>query len=325
MNELLFAVNATVPICLMVLIGYFLKRIGLLQKELAGSINKLVFRLFLPAMLFLNVYKIESFSDIDFTFVWYAIAATLVFFFLGLLAVLCFTKENAKRGVLLQSFFRANYAFVGISLASYLFGDAGAMMATVLSAFLIPLFNLLAIFALSFFSSEKRPSLKSFLKEMAKNPPIVSIALGFAALLLRALLLHYGIAFRLTDLSPVYQTLTSLSSVATPLALVALGGQFEFSAIGALKKEIIFGVCARCAVVPLFSIGVAYLIGGFEGAHFATFVAAFCTPVAVSSVPMVQEMRGDVTLAGQLVVWSTVCSAFTVFLASYLLKLVGVF
>lgn len=325
MNELLFAVNATVPICLMVLIGYFAKRIGLLSQTLAGSINKLVFRLFLPAMLFLNVYKIESFADIDFTFVWYAIIATLVFFLLGLFAVLAFTKENAKRGVLLQAAFRANYAFVGISLASSLFGDKGAMMATVLSAFVIPLFNLLAIFALSFFSSEKRPSLKAFFVEMSKNPPIVSIAAGFLVLLVRALFVHFGIAFRLSDIEPIYKTLSSLSAVATPLALVALGGQFEFSAIGALKKEIIFGVCARCCVVPILSIGVAYLIGIFEGAHFATFVAAFCTPVAVSSVPMVQEMRGDVALAGQIVVWSTLCSAVTVFLASYLLKLAGIF
>ena len=88
MKEFLFAVNATAPICLIVLIGYFLKRIGWIPLSLATSLNKLVFRLFLPAMLFLNVYKIENFSGIDFTFVWYAIGATLALFVLGLVLVL---------------------------------------------------------------------------------------------------------------------------------------------------------------------------------------------------------------------------------------------
>ncbi len=325
MNEFLFAINATAPICLLVLIGYFLKRVGLLSVSLASSLNKLVFRLFLPAMLFLNVYKIESFSEIDFTFVWYAIGATALLFGVGLLVVLCFSKENEKRGVLLQAIFRANFSLVGISLASSIFGDAGAMMATVLSAFLIPIFNLLAILSLSLFSSEKRSSLKDFLLKTVKNPLIISIATGFVALGVRAVFVHFGIAFRLVDVAPIYKTLTSLSSVATPLALIALGGQFELSAIPHLKREITFGVIARCVVVPVVVVGVAYLLRAFDGAHFATFVAAFCTPVAVSSVPMVQEMNGDVDLAGQLVVWSTIFSALTIFLASYLLKLAGIF
>ena len=325
MNELLFAINATAPICLLVLIGYFLKRIGFLSVSLASSLNKLVFRLFLPAMLFLNVYKIQSFSEIDFTFVWYAIGVTVLLFGVGFLVVLCFSKENAKRGVLLQAIFRANFSLVGISLATSLFGDAGAMMATVLSAFLIPLFNLLAILSLSVFSSEQKPSLKSFLIKTAKNPLIISILSGFVLLGVRALFVHFGVAFRLTDIEPIYKTINSLSSVATPLALIALGGQFEFSAISSLKREIIFGVCVRCVAIPILAVGGAYLLGVFEGAHFATFVAAFCTPVAVSSVPMVQEMRGDTTLAGQLVVWSTLSSALTIFIASYLLKLAGIF
>ena len=158
-----------------------------------------------------------------------------------------------------------------------------------------------------------------------KNPLIVSIAAGFAALLVRALFVRLGVSLRLTDIAPIYKVLESLSAVATPLALVALGAQFEFSAIPTLKREIVFGVLVRCLLVPILGIGAALLIGGFEGAHFATFVAVFCTPVAVSSVPMAQEMRGDVTLAGQLVVWTTLMSAAVVFVASFVLKLLQIF
>lgn len=325
MSDFLFAVNATAPIVIMVAIGYFLKRIGMLDGTVAKTLNKLVFRVFLPCMLFLNMYKIESLANVDFTFVWYTIIATLVLFIGAVLAVTFFTKENPKRGALLQSVFRANYALVGIPLATSLFGTEGAIAATVLSAFIIPVFNSLAVVGLCLFSSEKKPSVKKILIGIVKNPLIQSIAIGFATLGIRALFVKFGVSFRLTDLEPVYKTLNSLSSVATPLALLVLGAQFELSAIPQLKKYIIFGVAARNFIVPLLGLGIAYFIGSFTGAHFATFVAVFCTPVAVSSVPMAQEMDADVSLAGQLVIWSTLFSAISIFLASYILKILGVF
>lgn len=325
MSDFLFAVNATAPVFLAVLLGYLLKRIGLLSVSLSGSLNKLVFRVFLPAMLFLNVYKIENLSTIEFPFIGYALGMTVMLFALGFLAVICFCKEKSKRGVLLQAIFRGNFALVGIPITTALFGEMGAMLATVLSAFLVPLFNLLAIVALSAFSSDKKFSLCSFAVKTAKNPLIISIALGFVALGVRALFVRFGISFRLTDITPLYNTLSSLSAVATPLALIALGGQFEFSAIASLRREITFGVLCRCVVVPLLGIGLAFLFPSLKGAHFAVFIAAFCTPVAVSSVPMAQEMDGDAPLAGQLVVFTTLISAFTIFFASYILKLIGIF
>lgn len=325
MADLLFAVNATMPIVMLVAVGYILKRVGMLDGIVAKVLNKLVFRVFLPCMLFLNMYNISDLADIDFGFVLYALAATLALFAIAFVAVIFFTKDNSKRGALVQAVFRANYALVGIPLATSLFGTEGAIAATVLSAFLIPVFNALAVIGLSVFSSGKKPSLKKILIGVVKNPLIQSIALGFVVLGIRAIFVRSGISFRLDDVEPLYKTISSLSSVATPLALLALGAQFELSAIPHLKKYIIFGVLARNLIVPLLGIGVAYFIGAFSGAHFATFVAVFCTPVAVSSVPMAQEMDSDVSLAGQLVIWSTLFSAISIFLSSYVLKLLGIF
>lgn len=325
MSDIVFALNATLPIVLTVVVGYFLKKIGLLDGTLAKALNKLVFRVFLPVMLFLNMYKIESLAKVDFGFVWYTLIATVILFLIAIPSVMAMTPENAKRGALLQSVFRANYALVGIPLATSLFGDEGGIAATVLSAFIIPVFNSLAVIGLCIFSPDKKPSVKKVLIGIAKNPLIQSIALGFVVLGVRAIFVKLGISFRLTDVQPVYKTLTNLSSVATPLALLVLGAQFELSAIPQLKKHITFGVVARNLAVPLLGLGVAYFIGRFSGAEFATFVAVFCTPVAVSSVPMAQEMDADVALAGQLVVWSTVFSAASIFLASYALKALGVF
>ena len=146
-------------------------------------------------------------------------------------------------------------------------------------------------------------------------------------LIIRSVFVRFDISFRFSDIKPIYTVLGNLSNVATPLALIALGAQFEFSAVAALRKEIIFGTMMRIFIVPLIGLGLAYTFfsSSFNGAHFAAFIAVFATPVAVSSVPMSQEMNSDVTLAGQLVVWTTLISAFTVFIATWLLKIAGVF
>jgi predicted permease len=237
------------------------------------------------------------------------------------------TKQGARRGVLLQAVFRSNYALIGIPLAQSLFGEQGLAIATLLSAAAIPMFNILAVISLSVFGDEQRVNVKKILLGIIKNPLILSVLAGVGALGIRLLFVRAGISFRLADIKPVYTVLGYLSNLATPLALLVLGIQFEFSAVKEMKKEIAFGTLARTVIAPTLAIGVAYVMfrEQFDGSHFAAFVAMFATPVAVSSVPMAQEMKGDAALAGQLVVWTTLASALSVFIASWLLKLAGVF
>ena len=227
----------------------------------------------------------------------------------------------------MQATIRSNYALIGIPLATSLFGQEGAVVATILSAFAIPFFNVLAVITLTVFGKGGRVNLAKIGKGILKNPLILSIALGFVALGVRAIFKSAGISFRLSNIAPLFTVFNYLSNMAIPLALLVLGAQFEFSAVSSLKREIIFGVVVRTVVVPAFALGIAYFFfrEHFAAAQFATFVALFATPVAVPSVPMVQEMGGDVTLAGQLVVWSTLVSAITVFLFTFLLRLGGAF
>jgi predicted permease len=327
MNSFLFAISAVAPIMIMVAIGYLLKKIKLANADIAKALNRLVFRVFLPCMLFLNVYKMDSIGEIDLGYVAYALTVLLVIFVLGIPCVMLVTKPGARRGVLLQAVFRSNYALIGIPLAQSRFGEQGLAIATLLSAAAIPMFNILAVISLSVFGDEQRVNVKKILLGIIKNPLILSVLAGVGALGIRLLFVRAGISFRLADIKPVYTVLGYLSNLATPLALLVLGIQFEFSAVKEMKKEIVFGTLARTVIAPTLAIGVAYVMfrEQFDGAHFAAFVAMFATPVAVSSVPMAQEMKGDAALAGQLVVWTTLASALSVFIASWLLKLAGVF
>lgn len=328
MASLLFAINAIAPIIIMVLIGYFLKKLKLINSDFAKTTNKLVFNIFMPVMLFLNIYNIDNLSTQDFTYMWYIIGFVILVFLIGIPLVILTTSENEKRGVLAQSTFRSSYSLIGIPLAEALNGTLGVACATLLAAIIIPLFNILAVISFSIFNPNgDKPSIKKILLSIIKNPLILGIAFGLITLLIQSSLNNIGIDFRLEKIGPLYTILGYLSRITIPLALIVLGAQFEFSVVKDMKKEIIFGTLARTLIVPLLTIFIAFIIfkDKFLPAHFACIVATFATPITVAIVPMAQEMKSDEILAGQLVVWTTLFSGLTVFLATILLSLGGAF
>lgn len=329
MDSLIFALSAVAPIVLMVVVGYFFKKIGMMDEDFAKKANKLVFRAFMPVMLFVNIYKM-SLSDIDLGFIGYCLIALFVIFGISIPVCMMIAGKKDRVGVLVQAIFRSGYSLIGIPLAESLYGEEGMIAATILSAALIPCFNVLAVISLSALGNDsgEKVSPKKIVLDIIKNPLIIGIFAALVCVAVRALVLEpAGITFKLSNITPLFQVLQYLANLAIPLALLVLGAQFEFSAVAALKKEIIFGTVVRTVIVPALVLGVAFVFfrDRFTPAQFATLVAAFATPVAVPSVPMVQEMGGDVTLAGQLVVWSTLVSAITVFLVTFLLRMGGAF
>ena len=126
MESLIFAFNSVSPIILTVTVGYLLKKMGLMNADFSKNANKLVFRVFLPVMLFLNVYGIESISSVSFGYVFYSLGALLIIFCAAIPSVMLLTDKKKCRGAMLQGVFRSNYALIGIPLASSLFpGEAG--------------------------------------------------------------------------------------------------------------------------------------------------------------------------------------------------------
>lgn len=329
MNDLLFTANAVLPIVIMIAIGYTLKRLKVVTDEFLRVGNKIVYRFFLPILLFYNVYSIEDFSSIDWSFVLYGLVGIVVVFALAIPLYCLFTKDNGQRGALIQSAFRSNYAIIGIPLASALFGAKGAAAASLMSAFTIPLFNILAVITLSVFNKNDEKTRINFgkvLLDIVKNPLIIGVVSGLVVLGIRALFELGDVTFRLTDVGFLYSAIKSLGAAATPLALVVLGGQFQFSSVKTLWKPIVLGTVVRTVIVPAAALLLASVIfKNLAGEYYATYVAVFGTPVAVSSAVLAKEMGGDDELATQLVVWTTVVSAITVFVIILTLRLLGIF
>lgn len=357
LDILVTSVNAVLPIVLLILLGYFLKRFKFLNDNFVKIGNKFVFRVCLPCMLFINIYdKMNSFADIRWDVVIYSVIMICVIFGLGLLTAVLTTKKNKRRGVILQCSFRSNFAIIGLTLVDRLGGDTG--IASIISAFSIPVFNILAVVALSIFAEDeapetagsgeqlslelegREPEKKSFAKSagkillnIVKNPLIIGVVLGLVFVGVREIeraCCGGAVPFRFDNqLKFLYTCVADLKAIASPLALVVLGGQFEFSAVKGMTKEIIVGTVWRIVVAPLLGIGIAFLLSEYTNLFtfgpeiYPTLIALFGTPVAVSSAIMAGQMKNDEQLATQLVVWTSICSIATIFIMVFILMSCG--
>lgn len=329
---LMTAVNAIAPIVLTIALGYFLRQKGLLGEAFLKNGNKLVFKLCLPCMLFVNVYSVPSLSDIHWDIVLYGSAALCVIFLLGIAVALLTTNDLRRRGVVVQCAFRSNFAIIGLPLAAALGGAEAEAVAAVMSSVTVPLINILAVIALSMFVQDGgKVSARHILLDIVKNPLIQGVALGMLCLVLRwAQAELFGeVVFALNRQTKfLYTVLTWLKNITTPLALLVLGGQFVFSAVKELKKEIIISTLCRLIIAPVIGIGGAWLMADFGliicgPAQYPALVALFASPVAVSSAIMASEMKNDEQLATQLVVWTSLFSALTIFVLVCILMALG--
>ena len=231
-----------------------------------------------------------------------------------------------------QCAFRSNFAIIGLPLAAALGGPEAEAVAAVMSSVTVPLINVLAVISLSIFVQEGgKISVKRILLDIVKNPLIQGVALGMLCLVLRwAQVELFGkVVFALNRQTKFFYTvLTWLKNITTPLALLVLGGQFVFSAVKELKKEIIISTLCRLVLAPAIGITGAYWMNQMGlvacgTAEYPALVALFASPVAVSSAIMAAEMKNDEQLATQLVVWTTLFSALTIFLIVCVLMALG--
>lgn len=221
--------------------------------------------------------------------------------------VILLEHDNARRGVILQGMFRSNFVLFGIPISTALFGDSAAGLASILIAVVIPLYNMLAVISLESFNG-KKPSLWKILVGILTNPLIIASAVGILF-----------VVFHIPLPTVLYKTVSDLSIIATPLAFVILGASFSFGETGRCVRDLCITLGAKLVAYPLLFIALAILMG-FRDAHLAVLLTVFGSPIAVSSFTMAQQMGGDDKLAGQLVVFSSLLSVFTMFLFIFGLK-----
>ncbi len=313
MENIILAFKVVFPILVYVSIGYFFKIIKLYDGNSIKIANDLVFKLFLPCLLFYNIYTTEINEVFNVNLIVYAVSFILILFVLLMAVVPLFIKDNGKRGVFIQGIFRSNFVLFGLPVTTALLGEGNAGLTSISIAFIVPLYNVLAVICLETFRKSK-VNFMNILKGIIKNPLIISSVLGVIFLV-----------FKIEMPDFCSNVIRDLSRVATPLALIGLGGSFTFSAVKGNIKTLSFLLALKLIVVPVTAIFLSAYVFGFRGAAIVMLISAFASPTAVSSFTMAQSMGGDSDLAAQTVVFTSIFSILTVFIIVAVTKTLNLF
>ncbi len=311
MQNLILSLNTVVPLFLLMLLGYFLKRVGLLNENILGPLNKLVFHVFLATSLFYNIYTTKIEDAWNSSAVIYVVVCVIVIFAALWLIIPRIEKDRSKASVLVQSIYRSNIIILGLPIVAELCpGETGLM--SIIIAIVIPIYNILSVFIFELMSIN-RPKMSKTLLDIVKNPLIIGSVLGIIALTTGVQLPYM-----------FEKAISNVASVATPLALIVLGGFFDFKKIKGNVKQLIIGISGRLVVIPLICVTIAILLG-FRGSVLIAIFTTFAAPTAVTSFTMAKQMGGDGDLAAQIVALGTLFSILTVFLGIFTLKQLAMF
>lgn len=308
----MISANAVLPMCLVMALGYGTRRLGWIRREEISAINKIAFRIFLPCLLYYNVYCSDLSGSFDPLLMAYAVGGVLLTFGLSLSYTLLTEKLPERRGVMIQGMFRSNYVIMGIPVATALLGADQLGTVSILIAVVVPLFNMLSVVVLEVFRGQK-PKPLHILGQIAKNPLVIGSVLGILTLAAGIRLPHI-----------LEQTIQNISAIASPLQLFLLGAFFQFSGLKTYRRELVTVSAAKLIVAPGLFLGLGALLG-FRGVAFVSLIGVFASPTAVNSFTMAQQMGGDAELAGDIVVTTSAVSILTMFLWIFLFKSLGVF
>lgn len=307
MENLIISINVVLPLFFLMALGYALKKWNMYEDDTLKTINKLVFKVFLPVYLFNSIYTTDLSEVFDIKVILFAVAGLLLWYLLLMGIIPLIEKKNTKRGVMVQGMFRSNFVLFGLPVAISLCGEDKIGITSLLMGIIVPIYNVLAVVTLECFRGG-RTSIKKIARGIVTNPLIIASLLGVLAYMIK-LKLPYA----------VEKTMIDVGKIATPLALIALGGGFQFSRIKGDMKQLVLSVAGKLIVSSLFMVIPAILLG-FRNEVLVPILLMSGAPTAVSSYTMAQQMGGDGDLAGEIVVFSTVISIFTIFLWVFGLK-----
>ena len=306
-DSLILSLEIVLPLFLLMAVGYVIKLTGLMNETSIKQVNKVIFKIFLPLLVFCNIYNTELAESFNSHLLLYAVTGVLIQFVLSLCLAILLEKDNSRRGVMLQGMFRSNFVLFGIPISTALFGGTAAGLASILITVIIPMYNVLAVVSLEVFNGN-RLNIGKILIGIITNPLIIASVLGILF-----------VVFQVSLPTPLYDTMEDLAGIATPLAFVILGASFSFGDVGRYIKETSIVLVAKLLAFPALFLGIALRLG-CRGAPLAVLLTVFGSPIAVSSFTMAQQMGGDDKLAGQLVVFSSIFSIGTMFLLIFFLK-----
>ncbi len=310
MSNFIYSLNATMPVFLVMVLGWWLKKINFLSDDFVSVADKLVFKVALPVLVFRDIAEADLTSDFNWKFVLFCFFGTCIFFGVTWLVAEIFIKDKSQIGSFVQGSFRGSAAILGIAFAQNIYGSSGLVPMMIVAS--IPLFNIFSVIVLirsaNAGEKDKRAVVKKTLKGIVTNPIIIGIFAGIPFALLK-----------ITFPSILEKSLNSVASLSTPLALITIGAGFSTGA--ALKKWKLASVASiiKLVLIPGIFLPIAVWMG-FRNEELVALLILTGAPTTVSSYIMAKNMGNDSVLASSIVVETTLFSSITLTAIIFILK-----
>ncbi len=312
MSNFIFSINVTVPIFLVILLGYILRRINFLTEEFANMANKYVFSVALPVMLFKDISETDVKKDMDVKFFFFCLIVTFVMFFTvwGLAKIIL--KDKTQVGAFAQAGARGSAAVLGVAFVENICGNIGMTPLMIVAA--VPFFNMLSVIILVFNSNKEikdYSKIKSACINIAKNPIIIGILSGVVVSLLD---------FKMPVIPS--RTLGYIAQTATPIALISVGAGFDTNKALTRLKPALGATFIKLVGLPAVFLPIAYQMG-FYGSEMVAILVMLASPTTVSAYVMAKSMDNDDVLTSNAIVLTTLLSSVTLTLWIFVLKSLG--
>lgn len=314
MENFIYSINVTMPIFLVMVIGYILKQIGMLNDNFVTVANKFNFKVTLPFMLFKDIAGVDIKAVFDIKYVLFcAIVSTICFWVVWGTAKLL-VRDKTIRGAFVQSSFRGSAAVMGLAFIQNIYGSSAMGPLMIVSA--VPLYNIFSVIVLTFEANDstgidKKAKIRQAGINICKNPIILSILAGLIVGLL-------GIQFP----TLVNKTVSNVAQMATPLALITIGAGFEGRKALAKIAPTMAASMIKLVLQPLVFLPVAACMG-FSGEKMIAILIMLASPTTPSCYIMAKSMNNDEVLTASVIVTTTLMAAFTLTGWIFLLKTLG--
>ncbi|OON93133.1 MAG: hypothetical protein ATN31_00985 [Candidatus Epulonipiscioides saccharophilum] len=311
----ILSLNTVMPLFILIAIGYILQRMHKLDEKFVKQSNYIVFKLSLPVTLFNTIYNINTQELFNPWLISYAVISMIVVATSLFIFVPKFIHEPKTAASFAQSSFRGNFVLLGSVLAIQLFGPEGSLPTISLIPIVIPVIMILSIIVLRVLSQnpELEPiNIKQIIFEIISNPIILGI---FIAIIFKTINIKIPLMLSIS--------MDYLGSLSTPLALIALGVQLQFTHIAKFK---LVAICSmiKLIAIPLIVLIPAYYLG-FRNYEMGALFILFSAPAGISNYALAYNMKCDYEFTGQMVIISTMLSLFTMIIAIMIFKNLEIF
>ncbi len=313
MENLIYSLNATVPVFIVIIVGYLLKKIGWINEDFIKAANKINFRITLPVLLIQDLMQTDFHQAFDGKFIIFCATVTSICFMGSWVGAKLLLKDKEITGEFVQASFRSSAAVLGAAFVVNIYGNTGMVPLMIIGA--VPLYNIYSVIVLSAECPQKgvtqEKTIITTLKGIITNPIIIGIIIG-------VLLSVFQVDFP----KVVDNTMTNFAKISTPLALLAIGGAFDFGK--AIKKVIPAAVATFLKLVGFAAIFLPLAIYiGFREEKLMALIIMLGSPTTPSCFIMAKSMKSEGTLTSSVVVLSTMLSAFTLTAIIFIVKSLG--